>query len=48
MEIKERFAAASDDVNVRRPMVVRINHDAQAVEPKSCRHPHILPYFLSA
>jgi hypothetical protein len=38
MQDERSLAGCSDDVNMRRSMIVRINYDAQASEAENSRH----------
>jgi hypothetical protein len=38
MQIENGLAAVADDVDVRRAMIVRVDHDAQASEAEDRRH----------
>ena len=48
VQIEYRFEASTNHVNMRRSMVVRINHNSQSPEPKKSRHHSNSIKFLSA
>ena len=48
IQVVNRFPAVSNDVNVHRPMIIRIDDDPQSVKPEHCRHRKIVTYNLSA
>src|ERR1700689_1785994 len=43
LQIEYRFTTSADHMHMRWPMIVRVNHHPQSLEPKNCRHSLLYP-----
>ena len=48
VQMEDRLATTPNGVDVRRPMIIRIDHNPQPVKSENRRHKSILAGFLSA
>jgi hypothetical protein len=48
VQVEHGFTATTDHMDMGRPVVVWIDHDAKPIEPKNGRHRVIIAQFLSA
>jgi hypothetical protein len=48
VQVEHRFAALSDHMDMRRTMIIQVNHRPQPLKPENCRHKSILAYIPTA